>query len=456
MIRLATWIVVSLLVTAAIAWLMSLSSTVGIELLGYRMQPRIGVAIALLLAIVAILFIVFSVVRSVLAAPAWFARRSEARRRQSGVDALSDGYIALEAGDFGRARLLAREARLNLPRNEAAQLLEARAELALGDMTSAREHYRALISNRKTALAALAGLFEQARTQNRSAAALTFAKKAVVLAPDASWANAAVLADLNRRGQWTAALEMVSNEAQGTRDEKLRKRRRQAVLETALAREVEPTDPLSALDHALAALKLQPDFVPAALIAARVHSDRGEGRRAMSLLRRVWRATHHPDLATLYASAIPGVSAVDRLRRLRELIEDPAPDRASAAVLARAAVDAYDWSLARSVLAPYLDAPSQAVCLLMAEIEEGQEGDQGKARAWLARGVRAPRDAAWTAEGTVFDEWQPVGPDGALDALSWQVPAEPAPHRETATLPAPRAMATAEAATALAPPDSGQ
>ena len=75
------------------------------------------------------------------------------------------------------------------------------------------------------------------------------------------------------------------------------------MLETALAREVEATDPLAALDHALTALKLVPEFVPAALIAARIHSDRGEGRRAMSLLRRVWRATRHPDLATLYANA---------------------------------------------------------------------------------------------------------------------------------------------------------
>ena len=48
---------------------------------------------------------------------------------------------------------------MNLPRNEAAQLLEARADLALGDMSAAREHYRALITNRKTALAALAGLY---------------------------------------------------------------------------------------------------------------------------------------------------------------------------------------------------------------------------------------------------------------------------------------------------------
>ena len=67
--------------------------------------------------------------------------------------------------------------------------------------------------------------------------------------------------------------------------------------------------------------------------------------------------------------------------------------------------------------------PTQAVCLLMAEIEEGQNADQGKAREWLGRAVRAPRDPVWTADGITSDEWEPVSPvTGALDAFEWRVP----------------------------------
>ena len=106
-----------------------------------------------------------------------------------------------------------------------------------------------------------------------------------------------------------------------------------------------------ALDHALVALKLVPDFVPAALIAARIQSNRGDTRRAMSLLRRGWRATSHPHLATLYANAQTGASAVERLKRVRELIDLPPPNRPAAVVLARAAVEAFDWATARSALA---------------------------------------------------------------------------------------------------------
>ncbi|MDB5586822.1 MAG: heme biosynthesis protein HemY [Devosia sp.] len=424
MIRLASWIVGSLFITALAAWLISLDGTLALEAAGYRMQPRLGVAIFLFLLVAIVVIVVWAVLRRIISAPRSMARRNRERRKEQGVEALSDAIIALQAGDPVRARLLAREAQARLPTNQAARLLEARADLAVGDMAAAREHYRALIADERTALAALAGLYEQARTQARPEAALTFARKAQALAPQAGWAATAVFEDLVRRGQWAEAVAMVNVEATNSREQRAHKRRRQAVIETARARETETSAPLPALDHALTALKLLPDFVPAALIAARIHINRGETRKAMSLLRRIWRATGHPDVALLYAHAQPGASAVDRLKRMGELVEMPPPHRAAALVLARSAIDAYDWSRARDALAPFVGTDAtQGIASLMAEIEEGQSGDQGKAREWLARAVRAPRDPAWTADGLTSDEWEPISPiTGRLDAFEWKVP----------------------------------
>jgi HemY protein len=453
MIRLAGWIIASLLVTALIAWLVSLPGTAVIELAGYRMQPKLGMAALLVVAGLAAIIVLWSLLRRLLDAPRYFAKVNQDRRRDIGVAALSDGFVALQAGDPARARVLAREARSKLPRNHAAQLLEARSDLALGDMQSAREHYRALISSKKTAVAALAGLYEQARTQGRIDAALSFAQKAVALAPQTRWASDAVLDDLTRRGRWAEALARVTAEAGVTREEKMLKRRRQAVLETAIARELAETEPLLALDHATVALKLLPDFVPAALIAARIQIDRGETRRAMSLLRRVWRATSHPHAAQLYANAQPGASAVDRLKRIRELIDSPPSNRPAAVALARACADAFDWVGARNALAAYSTAePTQAVCLLMAEIEEGQNADQGKAREWLARAVRAPADPVWIADGITADEWEPVSPlTGRLDAFEWRVPLATLQSRGEALPVLPANLPPPDGQTSLAP-----
>ena len=441
MIRLTYWIIVSLLVTAGIAWLVSLPGTLTLEFLGLRMQPRLGVAAFLLLAAIAVIIFVWGILRRLIAAPYYLARRARDRRKDQGFIALSDGFIALQAGDAVRARLLAREAQTNLPTNAAAQLLEARADLALGDMHSAREHYRALISNRKTALAALSGLYDQARAQGRTDAALTFAQKAIELAPHTPWASQAVFDDLTRKGRWDEALAVVTAEPAVSREEKMRKRRRQAVVETARAKLAEPTEPLAALDHALNALKLQADFVPAALIAARIYINRGDARKAMSLLRRIWRATAHPDIATLFANAVPGASAIDRLKRIRELVDTPPQNRSAAIALARAAIDAYEWAVARDALASHASAnPSQLVCLMMAEIEEGENGDQGKAREWVNRAVRAPRDPVWTADGITAEEWEPLSPvTGRLDAFEWRVPLSAVATRVADAPPPPAA-----------------
>jgi HemY protein len=422
-IRLASWIVFSLAVTALIAWMLSVPGTMTVSIGGFVAQPRLGVAVLLVLALVAIVIAIWAILRRLFAAPGALARRGREKRRERGINALSDAVIALHAGEPAQARDLARLARQHLPANSAAQLLEAQAHLALGDMTAAREHYRELIGNPRTALAALSGLHSQARAQGRHRAALTFAQKAAAIAPSTGWAVSAVFDDLVRRRAWAEAIDMTAKTSASSRDDKARKRHRLAVLETALAMSLEARQPFDALDHAMVALRTQSDFVPAALIAGRIEINRGETRRAMSLLRKVWRQTYHPDIATLYANSQPGASAVERFKRVRELIETPPADRSSAIVFARAAIDAYEWAMARNALAAYLENPTQGVAMLMAEIEEGENADHGKAREWLARAVKAPPDPTWTADGMTSPEWEPVSPvTGRLDVFEWKVP----------------------------------
>jgi len=422
--RLILYVLVSLAVVAGLAFLVQLEGSVLIDLGGWRLQPGLGTASVALVALVLVAVIVWSLLWRVFNAPGAVAKTVARRSERRGVDALSRGFIALQAGDADQARHLAREAQRRLPDNDAALLLEAQADLALGQWGHARERYRTLIDNPRTALAALSGLYQQAVAQDRSEAALTFAHKAHALAPGVDWAGVAVFRDMIDRRDWNRALEIVSAENPRKAEERDAQKHRQAVLHTAIAQDNEQTEPATALDNALAALKLEKDFVPAALIAARVYSNRGEVRRGASLLKRVWRDTGHPQAATLYAHAQPGLAPAGRLKRMADLVPNPPESREAAVVLARAAVDAGEWVTARNALANYAPAhATQDICVLMAEIEEGQNADYGRAREWLARAVQAPRDQCWTADGVTSDEWEPVSPvTGRFDAFEWKVP----------------------------------
>ena len=57
--------------------------------------------------------------------------------------------------------------------------------------------------------------------------------------------------------------------------------------------------------------------------------------------------------------------------------------------MARAAIDAQEFAAARAALKPLLKEPTQRVAVLMAEIEQRESGDEGRAREWMARALHA-------------------------------------------------------------------
>src|SRR5262249_43119127 len=115
-------------------------------------------------------------------------------------------------------------------------------------------------------------------------------------------------------------------------------------------------------------------------------------------------------------------SALDRLGRIQALAR-MTPDHVEGALaVARAALDARELATAQTALASLAKQPTQRVARLMAELCE-LEGDEARAREWMARAVTASLDPHWTADGYVSDRWLPVSPvTGKLDAFQWKVP----------------------------------
>jgi HemY protein len=247
------------------------------------------------------------------------------------------------------------------------------------------------------------------------------------------------------------------------------------VLLTARALELETLDRDLSREIIMEAVKLAPTLVPAAVLASKYQSEAHQIRRSMRLVEAAWLAQPHPDLADAYAHVKLGDSARQRLVRVETLAEKAPGHIEGALAVARAAIDASEFVRAREVLAPYIASPTQRVAMLMAEIERGEHGDSGRARAWMLRAVRARHDPVWTADGYVSDRWRPVSPvTGRLDAFQWQTPlaalpsdkgvtveASPfeeamlAPPRQVATesLP-PRAVSAESAPPAAVPIDS--
>jgi HemY protein len=163
-------------------------------------------------------------------------------------------------------------------------------------------------------------------------------------------------------------------------------------------------------------------LVPAVALAARLLAQGGYMRKANRIIDTAWRANPHPELAQSFAELRASESARDRLKRIDALAKRAPENVEGALAVARAAIDAREFARARLALTPYLGAPTKRVALLMAALERA-EGDEGRAREWLARAVHAAPDPAWTADGYVSDRWLPLSPvTGRIDAFEWRVP----------------------------------
>jgi HemY protein len=171
------------------------------------------------------------------------------------------------------------------------------------------------------------------------------------------------------------------------------------------------------------------------VLASKFESEAHQIRRSMSLVETAWLAQPHPDLADAYSHVKLGDSARQRLVRVETLAAKAPGHIEGALAIARAAIDASEFTKAREALAPFIAQPTQRVALLMAEIERTEHGDSGRARAWTLRAVRALHDPAWTADGYVSDRWRPVSPvTGRLDAFQWQTPVSALPSDRAGTI----------------------
>lgn len=420
------FISIALLFAAVFAfdWLGGVPVSVAIEWPGGAANPPLRVIIVVLLVAGALIAILWKLLRGLLRAPGGIKGYFVGRRRDRGYRSLSRGMIAVGSGDYRLAQSEATEAARLIPGEPLVMLLGAQAAQLEGRSDAARTAFTRMLGEPATRLLGLRGLYIEASRAGEAEAARQYAAEAHKLSPGIPWAGTAMMECLSADRDWSGALKVLDAGSAGRLRGKDESRRLRAVLLTARALEAEDGEPDKARVAALEAHKTAPEFVPAAACAARVLARQSDLRRAAKVIETAWKANPHPELAIAYLHLRSGDSALDRLKRAR-LLEGLKPHHIEGAIaVARAAIDAREFVVARQELAKALrQAPTERVCLMMAELEEIETGDPGRVREWLGRAVRAPRDAAWTADGVVLEHWQPVSPvSGRLDAVEWRVP----------------------------------
>ncbi|WP_395664728.1 heme biosynthesis protein HemY [Methylocella sp.] len=430
MIRVLIFLAVLVALAVGEAWLIEHPGELHFRWYGYTVETSVLMGVAVALGLAVLVSVAWALLRFVFNIPSFTTTASRLRRREKGQAAIARGMIAVAEGDAEMARRAAAAAHRKLPGDPLTLLLRAQAAQLSGDPAQAEAVFTEMAKRPDTRLLGLRGLYVEAERRGdfETAHGCAEAARELKLLP---WAGKEEFDHRVAAGDWRGALVTLDKAVNGSPEENQARERRRAVLETALAIEAADARPADALSLAKSALKRAPTFEPAVALAARLTHEAGDTRKAEKLIEGAWPSTPHPELARIYFGMRPADSPEERRRRAMALAQLAPREAESKLLVARAALDAGDYSAAREAMQPLVDGPDRPaarMCRLMAELEDAEHGAAGYAREWLTRASHAPRDPIWVADGVVSSTWRPVSPvTGRLDAFEWRAPLERLP-----------------------------
>jgi HemY protein len=327
-----------------------------------KIETSIGVLVLVVAIIAALAAVAYRAWGLITRAPSQLNRVMGESRRRRGYKALTQGMVAVAAGEAEEARRYSRRADSLLNDPPLTLLLSAQSAQLEGD----------------------------------EPAALGYARKAERLRPTTPWVLT-TLADLTeRQGDLEGADKAFKDAARHKVLPAAQANRRRAVvaLESALAAR-DAGDTSKALKQARAAHKRAPDLAPAAALLGELLVAANQKREARRTLEKAWPAAPHPTLVRAYGASLPESDGIERLKQLGKLVAGAANHPESRLALAEAALDARLWGEARRHLSGLLATPGERTCRLMARLEEAEHDDAGAVRGWLLRSAEAARDPTW-------------------------------------------------------------
>jgi len=429
-IRALPALVVIILLIAVAIFIADRPGTVELDWQGWRVDTNIAVlalGVALLGTLAAGLF---HLLRKLATAPTRYLRWRHERRREQGFRALTQGMVAVAAGDPEEAMKHSRRADALLADPPLTLLLSAQAAQLNGDHGAAKKYFSAMLERTETEFLGLRGLLMQALHAGDEAAALHLVERAKALRPKTPWVLHRLYHLRARAGQWVAAEAALAEAIARKAVENATGRHHRAVLLHEQSREAEAAgDVARAATLADKALSYDRGFAPAAIHLAQLQKGQSHARRAIRTLLTAWREAPRPDLAQAFTDLFADETPLQKVKRLETLAAANPSHLESSLALAAAALDAKLWGEARRhLMAAGAGGPDPGprLCRLMAQLEEAEHGDQAAAHAWMARAAAAPvADPAYVCEncGAEVPAWTAHCPHcQAFGGIRWQAP----------------------------------
>lgn len=395
--------------------------------LGYKLETSVGVLLTIIAIFSLLLAITLRLLVLIKQAPRnlMVARREWRQRR--GYKALTQGMVAVAAGDAIEAKRLSRKAENLLADPPLTMLLSAQAAQLSGDEKAATKFFEAMTERKETKYLGLSGQLKQAIQDGDTSGALELAEQASNLKPRTSKVTATLFDLQIKNHEWKNAEETAKKLVKEGTIERQEGSRYRAILLYQQSIEDQNEGRLKeSLENSRKSNSLAPDFVPAAVQTARLLQGAGQRRKAASIVEESWVSCPHPHLVEVMKDLTPSTGPLEIMRTLEGLAKYNKEHVESHVAIASSALSAGMLGVAREHLEAISDDnPSARVCRYMAELTEAEGQGSGSTSKWLKRASLADPDSAWVCDscGNILAKWQPVCERcEKFDSLAWQAP----------------------------------
>ena len=400
---------------------------VSVDWQGWRIDMSVGILVLLVALVLVVAVVISRFWGAIRRAPSRFLDMRRGSRRDRGYKALTQGMVAVAAGDVGEARRWARKADALLDDPPLTMLLSAQAAQLGGEEAAARRYFEAMLDHPDTAFLGVRGLLMQAIKAGDKVEALRLAERAYKLRPETGWVVDQLFELQVESGLWSEANEVIASAIRRKTLPASRARRRRAAVLVEHSRVAEAEgDADTAFARAGEAHNLDPTLVPATLALARLYKARDRAARAERLIEEAWARAPNPELAAMYGAIISDTDPLARVKKFQRLFSFRPDHPESHIALAEVSLAARLWGEARKHLKAAAGvSPTARVCRLMAELDENENGDMESSRKWLSRATTAAPDEAWVCNdcGAVAGAWTALcGNCSSFGSLAWQAP----------------------------------
>ena len=393
------------------------------------LQVLIGLAVLLLALwlVLKVLGLILATFRFLNGDETAISRYFDQNRQRRGYDALNQSLIALASGEGRLALTHAQKAEKLLDRPEVTSLLVAQAAESAGETARASEAWKRLLAHDDTRFVAIRGLLRQKLAEGDTDTALKLAEKAFGLRPKHAETQDILLKLQSGSEDWTGARATLNAQVRSGALPRDVWKRRDAILALQEAKGVlDDAAPPEVREAAIAANKASPDLIPAAAMAARSLTEKGDKKTATRVLKKAWESQPHPDLAAAFAAIEPDETPEARLTRFKALTATNPDAAESHLLLAELSLAAEDFPAARRALGDLPTThPTQRALAIMAAVERGEGSDDQVVRGWLAKAMTAPRGPQWCCDQcqAIHSDWAPICPNcNGFDTMSWREP----------------------------------